>query len=337
MPRAGRLDLLDLEGLDGERRMIRDANRAVGLRDDIDDQEQSPEEDSYSFSEETETSQGLGTGTLISAINKLPDQTSKNIFDTIIVNVSTIVRNNTVKDRPLKEIHDKTEADVHDLIRCIGNYHEVMSGLVRDPKLLLYLPDYSWLPPIHARPNTGNRAIISQVTDMFIKEDNLVARKRIRSNVKATTLLLSFAGGRVSLPYKRLMGEIRELYSLGRVDPNSMLTNYLLISHAPLDYHFMLHYPRTMLLESFTGKFLPPKVLGHKVFGTNFIPFNSVTHLLFGDSVHVRPMAQRKNRALLTELAKNQRWFVRTPMEIAKFVGVSGQVGDARLLTMVKL
>ena len=293
--------------------------------DDIDDE----------FDEEKPDT-GLGTGTIISAINSLTGKSTNNVFDCIIVNVATIVRNNTTKERSPKEIQDRTEADIRDLITCVANYHEVMGPMVTRPMLMFFLPDYSWIPLLHKRPDTGNRKVVFDIVESMIKQDDLRKRKRIRNHERATELVEIYAGGRAELPYKTVIREIQDMHKLGGFDPRSNLTNYLLISHCPADYHFMLNFSHVTLLESFTGKFIKPKTLGYKVFGTNFIPFNSVTHLLFGDKVNLRPMAMRKNRALLTNMAKTQSWYVRTPSEIAQFVGASGQV-EARILTYLKL
>lgn len=61
-----------------------------------------------------------------------------------------------------------------------------------------------------------------------------------------------------------------------------------------MDYHLLLLYRRMMILESFTGELIPPKRLGFKVFKNNFVPFNSVTHLLFGDPVQLLPRQNGK-------------------------------------------
>lgn len=279
---------------------------------------------------------GLGTGTIINALNGLTNKSSNNIFDVIVVNIATLIRNNLSKERTDKEVVELVKNDLHDLIRAVGSYHENMGGLVRNPTMINYLPDYSYLPAINARPNTGNRKRIADITEGFIRDDDLRRRTRIRDHERGTTIYEVYAGGRVMLPYKSIMREIADIFRLGNVDPRASLTSYLLISHAPLDYHMLLNYPRVTLLESFTGRFLKPKELGHKVFGTNFIPFNAVTHLLFGDSVHVDPFAKRKNKQLLTDMAKTQSWYVRTKEEIAKLVGASGQV-PAEILLRVKL
>lgn len=278
---------------------------------------------------------GYGTGTLISAINKLPEKSSNNIFDIFLVNVATLIRNNTTKDRTEDEIIEKVFADMRDLTRCIVNYHENMSVMLKNPMLVYYLPEYGVLPKAFARPLTGNRLTVSTITQRLIKDDNLKVRKRIRGHDRHTTLLEVYAGGGMDLPYRYLIKELNSLYMMSSINTENILSHYLLISHAPLDYYLMLNYPRVMLLESFTGNFLAPKRLGYKVFGTNFIPFNKVTHVIFGDKHHVRPMAMRKNRALLTEMAKKQQWYIRTPTEIAKLVGASGQV-PAQVLMNVR-
>lgn len=291
--------------------------------------------ESYHDGEDQSATRGYGTGTLISAISKLPTLTSDNIYDVFVINVATLIRNNTVKGRLLTDIVNTVKKDVFDLIHCICRYHENMGPLIKNPKAVFYLPDYSYLPPLHARPATGHRATIKDVTEMLVKEDNLKVRKRIRSREGITDFIEIYAGSKIELPYRTIIGELNSLYKMEMFDPRASLSKYLLISHVPLDYYFMLTYPRVTMLESFTGKFFKPKRLGFKVFGTNFIPFNQVTHLLFGDKALVRPMAMRKNRNLLIDLAKRQQWYVRTPYEIERYVAATQQV-PAGILTRLK-
>ncbi len=279
---------------------------------------------------------GLGTGTLISAIRKLPHQAKDNIFDCFLINVSTIIRNNVLQIRDISEIKEKSEADVIKLSEEIAKYHEIMGSVIKHPLAIFYLPEYTFLPPIHMRPLVGNRKIIKDITDLFIKNDNLVKRKRIREQIRRTTVLEIFAGGRNELPYRTIIREIRDVFTLSGLDPRSILTNYLMISHMALDYLFLLQYPRASILESFTGKFLKAKVLGFKVFGTNFVPFNQVTLLAFGDKNLVKPIALRRGKARLIELAKKQSWYIRTPMEIAEFIQHTGEI-PAHMLTYLKL
>lgn len=279
---------------------------------------------------------GYGTDSLIKILKELPNKTSNNIFDTIFVNVSTIVRNNATLERSNDEIKKYTTDDIMSLLMAIVEYQEEMRNLLSNPMVVFYLPDYSWLPLIHQRKPSPLKVKINDVVKNIITDDNLVTKKQIRSYQGNTTIYELYAGGKTMLPHKNILKFINEINRLGVVDTATQLAHYLLISHCPLDYHLLLNYRRMMILESFTGEIIPPKRLGYKVFKNNFVPFNSVTHLLFGDPVQVRPMAQRKNRKFLMDMAAKNSWYVRTPSEIAKMVGDSGQV-DARILQLVKL
>lgn len=279
---------------------------------------------------------GYGTDSLINAMNALPSKSSDNLFDVIMVNVSTLIRNNTILDRSNKEIQTLVEDDIHKLMNGMGAYQEQMSSMLTDPMIIFYLPDYSWLPLLHLRKPSPTKVKINAIIDNLIKMDNLKSRKQIRDQFMSSTVFELYTGGKQMLPHQSLTKFFNDLTKLGGIDPRQHLKHYLIISHCPLDYHFLLKHPRTTILESFTGKFIKAKQLGVKVFGTNFVPFNSVTHLLFGDPVQLKPMAQRKNRKMLMELAMRNSWHVRTPAEMAKQVGDTGQV-EARVLEYLKL
>lgn len=287
--------------------------------------------DDYDLNKDT----GYGTDSLIKVFNGLPSKTSDNIFDTILVNVSTIVRNNSTLDRDNSEIKKYTEDDVVNLIKAIVAYQEEMGRMLTNPMIVFYLPDYSWIPEMHQRKPSPLKVKINTVVEQLMKDDNIRTKKQIRSHQGNSTIYELFAGGKTELPHQSISKFIGRINTLSHIDPATQLTKYLLISHCPMDYHLLLLYRRMMILESFTGELIPPKRLGFKVFKNNFVPFNSVTHLLFGDPVQLLPMAKRKNRKIIMEQAAREQWYVRTPYEIAQMVGRTGQV-DARILTYLK-
>lgn len=278
---------------------------------------------------------GYGTDSLIKVFNGLPNKSSDNIFDTILINVATIVRNNATLDRDNSEIKKFTEDDTLNLIRAIVAYQEEMSRMLTNPMIVFYLPDYSWLPEIHQRKPSPLKVKINAVVEQLMVDDKIRTHKQIRSHQGDSTIYELFAGGKAELPHQSISKFIGRINTLSHIDPATQLTKYLLISHCPIDYHLLLLYRRMTILESFTGELIPPKRLGFKVFKNNFVPFNSVTHLLFGDPVQILPMAKRKNRKIIMEQAAREQWYVRTPYEIAQMVGRTGQV-DARILTHLK-
>ena len=62
------------------------------------------------------------------------------------------------------------------------------------------------------------------------------------------------------------------------------------------------------LFETYTGKLKDYKDLGHKVFKVPYVPFNKYTHVLFGDSIHIKPMVVRNTKKAFLDLAFRDKW-----------------------------
>lgn len=293
--------------------------------------------------ESTQSGQaGFGTNAIITAINEMAKKNNPQPYDIFLINIDTLIRNVTTKDKSEDEIKNDTSRDLGNLLDAISLYMRTIENLLDMPYILVYFPEYE-TPQVklHERTykNDSVKAIIKNIHNDFVKEDNLKERKQIRSSYNNIDVYELYTGDRSELPYKVLTRFVNGQSKFNPGGIRNVLKNMMMISHCPLDYYFLLNFPRTHLLESFTGKLIKKEQLGVKVFKDGFVPFNRVTHLLFGDSVQLMPMAKGRrgknnNRKLLMDMARRQNWNFRTPDEIAEYVGASGQVPKSILMNI---
>lgn len=323
-----------------------------GISDTLDNQDfedQNEEDKSYYIEDEIDADDieksenvGFGTNAIITAINNLAKSSNPPPLDVFLINVDTLIRNTTTKEKTLDEIKSDVKKDLAGLLDAITIYLRAIENLIDMPYVIVYLPEYEIAQvKLHERPFKPNstKDIIKKVHNKILEEDNLKVRKQIRTTYNNIDIFELWVGDRSSLPYKAL---IRFINSQARFNPGGITTslkNMLLISHYPLDFYLTNTFSKLHLIESFTGKIFQKNQLGLKVFKNGFIPFNRVTHLLFGDSVQIMPMAKGRrgrnnNRKLLMDMAKTQNWNFRTPDEIAQFVGNSGQVPKEILMNI---
>lgn len=300
-------------------------------------------EDEEDILQSSSSSIGFGTNAVMQAIKDLTKNRNPNLYDTFLVNVDTLIRNVVTKEKSIEEIKADTKRDLNGLLDTITLYMKSVSNLLESPIILVYIPEY--ITPqvkLHERVFKSNsvKDIVKTVHEDFIKEDNLKVKKQIRTTYNDIDVYELMAGDKSELPYKvltRFINSQARFSNPGGI--RNVLKNMLMISHYPLDYYFLHNFPRANIIESFTGKILKKEQLGLKVFKDGFIPFNRVTHLLFGDSIQLMPMAKGRrgknnNRKRLMDLAKRQNWNFRTPDEIASLVGATGQVPKEILMNI---
>lgn len=285
---------------------------------------------------------GFGTNAIIETVRKFMQGSTPPLYDTFLINVDTLIRNVTTKDKSEMEIREHLNRDLSQLLDVITSYMSEFKDLLNMPYVVVYLPHYATGQVLlHSRPKKPGsvKQIIEKIHNQIVQEDNLKLRKQIRNLYNDIDVYELYAGNRAELPYRTLTKFITDQTRFNPVGIRSATRRNVMISHYPLDYYFMQNFPNTVLLESFTGKILKREMLGIKVFNVGHVPFNRVTHLLFGDAVQLIPMAKGKRgagntRKLLMDLALRQNWNLRTPNEIAQFVGNSGQVPKEILLNI---
>jgi len=285
---------------------------------------------------------GFGTNAIIQAIRKFTSQRNPPIYDCFLININTLIRNVVTKEKDIEEIKNDTLRDLGTLVTTICDYFNSISMLTDQPYIVIYFPKYEVAQiKFHERKyNRGSvKDIINEVSKQLIKEENLEVRKQIRDIHDEIPVFELLVGNGGILPYRALERFIYDQKKFNPAGIKSILRRNILISHYPLDYYFMHIFQRTVIMESFTGNIVHKEDLGLKVFNNNKVPFNKITHLVFGDVVQLRPMAKGRrgpnnNRKILMDLALKQNWNIRTPSEIANLIGQTGQIPKEILLNI---
>lgn len=248
--------------------------------------------------------------------------------DTLLVNMLTLVRN--VYDKNLSYDENSTQLGM-DMNAILHHFTEYIRYLRNhdNPSIIFYVPSYHMVPPIHLRnENSSSKAISDMlrkiVRDTYPNERYDFSHGSLRVHVVHV--------GRTNFPQIELVSKIRELTA---DCVRKSLRDYWLISHMALDYH-LIHKlnNRCILLDSHTGNAWKAGRLGDKVFNNPDIPFNSVTHLLFGDKTLIKSPLKIRDKREAIQLAKARNWKTSTSKQIV--TDVSGMI-DPKLLTTLKL
>lgn len=264
--------------------------------------------------QEQEYPNSLGTQSLIDTIASW-DYRNKHIWDTTIINVATIVRNNIDKNKTDEEIIKSTYSDLRNLNLAIYYYLEATKES-DNPYTIIFVPNYSKIPELFRRKLSPQEERIVTICNKIANSINN-RKEGDSSSIFTMPLYLVELGNNRELPYKQLVFKIGQINSNNKNITKVMTRRYMLISHIALDYHiFNTHIRDIKLLECYTGNVRTIKDLGQKLFKEDCIPFNQYTHALFGDSTRVKPIVTRKKREEFIEVAKRYKWNLKTPVEI---------------------
>ena len=248
----------------------------------------------------------LGTQSLLDAITRFDPKKDMYIWDTTIINIGTIVRNNLSKEKSDEQVIKETLNDISALITNI--YYYLKNNQVGDsPYIVLFIPDYRKLVPLFRRKLSPNEERLEHILKKMSMEinDKKHGDKQMYFDMP---IYFTVAGNDLVMPYRHVVDRIsvinNELKNIKRV----MTRKYLLISNVALDYYLFRCFRNVKLFECFTGLIKEERDLGKKVFKEEGIPFNLYTHVLFGDSTKVKPLVARNKKTEFIELAQKQKW-----------------------------
>jgi hypothetical protein len=263
----------------------------------------------------------LGTFVNSALIDKKPQ------FSVSCISACTILRNvmSTYKDATFSQLEEAFVKDVNLYVEYYGAYlNDTLSQHNRNKKavIIVYFPDYKKVPTDIIREHTGKSADFWKTYDLFL------SRHGQHDQVGRTTQFVKSVfvpTGHATYPHVELSRKLRQittfhdsLYSSN--DP------VCLISHIPFDFYLSGRIRNIRLMESYTAKTIPPPDFKYKLDKEGRIPFNSTTHVVFGDDVMIKPMAQRTLRKELFEQAVKEKWIHRDESDIrvriAKKLGI---------------
>lgn len=223
-------------------------------------------------------------------------------FDVFIINALTIVRNCYDPKKSNAQILKDIRKDTNLFMQYVQNYFDEQKENIEKPYVIVYLPEYK-LKEEYIRPHTEQRAKVLQLAHEFFRKSCTNPFKEIQ--ISGGTAYLMHVG-MTTFPHKEIAHHIANIG-----DKNvfkTMQRRYLLISNYPIDFHLQNKLGNKLyILESYTGKIKTIGELGEKVFKDE-LPFNQYTHLLFGDSVLIKPLVYRKEKKTMLEIAKKNLW-----------------------------
>lgn len=249
-----------------------------------------------------------------------------NIF---LVNLFTVFRNVYHKDLSEDQILRAMDVDVGLLTTYFDAYKEVKQPIV--PYVLaFYVPTYDKIPEKLRRPVTTDSAKHKQ--EMYAKVRARLPQKLQILRDDATSKVCVAPVGRLMLPHKELLRLINDQFkpALGPVT-----LQVLLLSHCPIDLHMSAKIQYMSLIESNVGTVKAPNEFGSKLTKAVRVPFNTYTHRLLGDPVHLEPLVVRKEKAKILEIAEKHKWYIRSPVEILKDIVDNTSVTKDQLTDLI--
>jgi len=219
--------------------------------------------------------------------------------DVVLINVATIARNCLNVDDKLTN----NFANVVDEIEKVENIlvDNLNTSSLTSPVILWYIAPYEKIVPANfLRPVTGARqklALLRLALTRWIRD------RHNKENIK----------GKVRIRYEVLSPHIQTKYQLAAfVRSLRTANNLIMISNYSVDFHLAEVFPHFILVECYTGKQVTPKEFGEKVFKNPLIPFNMVSHVIFGDKELIKPAGTVGEKKRIVELASKERWNMHT-------------------------
>lgn len=253
----------------------------------------------------------IGINSILNRLSWMSSQPHAPQWDVVLVNMATLIRNNDYKERSDREVLDGVQQDMHILAQFFSNYMERQQGMLRDPYMVFYMPKYG-IPELLARNVPPSKARAAKLCD--------TEWKRFKGDVSKSTPygypVLMCQTGKYKWPHQELLSVVDK--ESGANAKNTR--RFCLITHNPLDYHLSYGLRNLTLFESFTAELRTPQQFGMKIFESPFIPFNRITHVLFGDKYQLKPFLNVKDRKIATEMAKTNRWTLATENTILQEV-----------------
>jgi len=260
---------------------------------------------------------GFGTSAAIGTITKWLSQSKTNMPFVLAVNIATILRNNIGTVAYVNGQKFENKEKIFNSTEIVNKTRTVMVEIANDlaricsarwpdhtHHILFYLTDNNkQVPKDWIRPQTSEAATkLATVTAAFLK---VVKSEDQKSNNVEMHVRLA---DQMRVPSYVGIAEVLK----GFARPDVPLH---LVSHMPLDYHVASYSDRKgTLYRSHTGEAvqLVPSELGKTVFKNPDMPFYPITHVLLGDKYLIKGCLAKKDRDKLFELAKTNRWSLRS-------------------------
>lgn len=272
----------------------------------------------------------LGMSSIIQTFRSFTEYPNAPLFDTVIVNVETLVRNNISAQKSISTIMKDTFTDLRSIVEIVILYFSQNKNRLDNPYFLAYVPSYEALPDIFKRPLNATTTQITAVVQA-IRKNNFKDNNLEETKMQDFTCYSLKAGDVKKYPYMDIVS------TLNTINKNDMFTRsstrrYLTITHNPIDFHLFSLVRNIRLLESYTGKIKSYDQLGMKVFKSPGVPFNKYTHALFGDNVYVQGLASKgKMKKAFVDMSVQKTWTAKSTLNILKDILSSNLIEGTKI------
>jgi hypothetical protein len=254
----------------------------------------------------------VGTNDILLTLRDLAGKSTRRNFSTFMVNIYTLLRNCFVPKGTYEELVTAVANDMDILFQ----YFQAYANYRAPTKILVvfYAPNYGRIPPKFLRDKLPpQRQVMDDLYTILWK--SLPEKPHVVVDTPMVRRLVVRCGKTI-YPHAELAKMLRDDLKMPEVNGDKCL-----ISHCPIDYHLSGKLNNIFVIESYTGNLLSKSDFGKKLGRLEdgySPPFTPVTHQIFGDSVHLKPLVSgTKKKTELLERAKAEKWAIKLDKEIA--------------------
>lgn len=248
-------------------------------------------------------------------------------FSVAMLSAFTIFRN-VVGTYPTEKIEELEEAFVRD-VNLFIEYYDTYLAITKNSFMMgkyavviVYFPEYDKVDKKILREQPSKHLHLANMYKKFLSRysgrDELVKQTE---HVKCYWVRTNHS----IYPHRELVQKFRGSV-MGNDNLYSSSDKVVLMSHVPLDYHISGRIRNVNLLESYTGKLRPTSEFNLKLDKEGRIPFNSTTHVVFGDGSFIKSMVGIKIRKLLFEQAVKEKWISRSEDDIRQRISKTADI-----------
>lgn len=245
----------------------------------------------------------MGTAALLDTV----DQLIAKQFDTVAINLGTLVRNRYTTGISVNTLHTTVKQELEEVIEFLCSAFQHYR--VTSPYVLFYIPNYSVLfDKTLLRSISSSRLIQESVNKLIISEI-------YRRPSGALTPIDGVVFQQLAIVNPKIAVS-NQLHHAIISQPNRHRT--ILASHIPVDFHLLFQLQSGVLVESFTGRVVERGNFSSKVFSSDKLPFYGTLHLLFGDKWLLQGTLTRKEKQTVIETAEKHRWVMKSDFIVRK-------------------
>ena len=226
-----------------------------------------------------------------------------------LINATTVFRNNFDPGKSLQELTKDFLSDCEMFVTYLEAYMTITSKPAQRYPVVVYFPDYAAIPKEISREESASDKALNEAYRRFYISWKLTG-PTMTSRGEWTDRWMIPVGSRSYMPQRELVSWIHRSLTSHQLGTFRLRQRIAMVSHCAVDLHMVQKIRELDLIESYTGIVKPPELFGTKLLNDKdvTIPFNVLTHRLFGDPVHIRPIVFGRNKTKVKEKIKTTNW-----------------------------